>query len=308
MRSCVTTAAPSSDSAHSALSATSGTAAAVDSSPASTPTRPVVASGPRRGSPDSDGGLSVAAAGDELLAAKLSPYLPAGKREARILRLLQQSSQAAPHVVQLRLAREVDVKATLPNGTEWPHRAMLIVTKWVHHVGLFGDVAADPERSVTALMTILCRRVYGLLQVHVLIAARLLHSFLAQPCYRLAPHVSIRTACAVATPPPHAIRCNTVSLPQAIAAWHACGVVHLDIKPKNVAVVHVNGSCTVQLLDADCAYTVDELVAFEDDETLEIGTENYMAPEMQNRREAGPVTPLADVWSAGTTIRDQVCG
>ena len=80
----------------------------------------------------------------------------------------------------------------------------------------------------------------------------------------------------------------------------------MDIKPKNVAVVDVGGKCTVQLLDADCARTVDELDEFQRDETLAVGTDHYMAPEMTDRPRWGPVTQLADVWSAGTTIYDQV--
>ena len=81
----------------------------------------------------------------------------------------------------------------------------------------------------------------------------------------------------------------------------------MDIKPKNMAVVDVGGKCTVQLLDADCACTFDELDEFQHNKTLAVGTDHYMAPEMTDRR-WGPVTVLADVWSAGTTIRDQVCG
>lgn len=163
-----------------------------------------------------------AGAGEGLFAVKLMPNLSNGEAEARILRLLQQDSRAAAHVVHLRLAREVTVKAVLDDGTTWSHRAMMIVTKWADHIGLFDDVARDPERSLPALMTTLCRRVYGLLQV--LIAAPIQHSFLAQPCCRLAPHISTLTACAVATPPPHAIRCNTATGDRGVARMRRCAL------------------------------------------------------------------------------------
>jgi serine/threonine protein kinase len=71
------------------------------------------------------------------------------------------------------------------------------------------------------------------------------------------------------------------------------GVVHLDVKPKNI----IMGG-PPRLIDFSIAKGLDEARRL----TTPIGTDAYMAPEQCAPHRLGPVGPPADVWGLGATM------
>jgi serine/threonine-protein kinase len=84
----------------------------------------------------------------------------------------------------------------------------------------------------------------------------------------------------------------------ALAAAHARGVVHRDVKPGNVMVT----SSGVKLVDFGISATVGEMDGA-DGEVL--GTPAYLAPE---RIGGGPVRPATDVYALGLLLYLSLCG
>ncbi|BCY08414.1 hypothetical protein L3i22_035020 [Actinoplanes sp. L3-i22] len=84
----------------------------------------------------------------------------------------------------------------------------------------------------------------------------------------------------------------------ALAAAHAAGIVHRDVKPANVMVTSVG----VKLVDFGISATVGAL----DGRAGQIlGTPAYLAPE---RIAGGPVRPATDVYAVGLLLYLALCG
>lgn len=86
---------------------------------------------------------------------------------------------------------------------------------------------------------------------------------------------------------------------EGVAAAHACGVVHHDIKPGNVLVTREG---VVKLLDFGVATTGEGPFA---GAGAARGTREYMAPE---RLQGGPEDHRSDVWSLGVMLHELLTG
>lgn len=88
-------------------------------------------------------------------------------------------------------------------------------------------------------------------------------------------------------------------LASALAAAHAVGVVHRDLKPDNVMILRDG---RVKLLDFGLAKWVESPTVTEKE--FAVGTAAYMAPE-QFRGESGPA---ADLWALGAVLYEMLAG
>jgi serine/threonine protein kinase len=77
------------------------------------------------------------------------------------------------------------------------------------------------------------------------------------------------------------------------------GVVHLDVKPRNV----IMGG-PPRLIDFSIARRIDEAARL----IVPVGTDAYMAPEQCDPARLGPVGPPADVWGLGVTMYEAITG
>lgn len=80
---------------------------------------------------------------------------------------------------------------------------------------------------------------------------------------------------------------------------HHCGVLHLDVKPKNVIM-----SGPPRLIDLSVATTVESAAGLE----VPTGTAGYMSPEQQNPTGGTIVGSGADSWGLGATLFEAVTG
>ncbi len=71
------------------------------------------------------------------------------------------------------------------------------------------------------------------------------------------------------------------------------GIVHLDIKPRNVIMAG-----PPRLIDLSIALPVEELATI----TTPVGTDSYMAPEQCDPERFAEIGPPADVWGIGVTL------
>jgi eukaryotic-like serine/threonine-protein kinase len=89
----------------------------------------------------------------------------------------------------------------------------------------------------------------------------------------------------------------------ALAALHACGIVHRDVKPSNIFLSEVGGETVPKLLD----FGISRVVA--DGRTtlggMVVGTPMYMAPE---HAAGGGATPASEVWSLAVVLYECLTG
>jgi serine/threonine protein kinase len=89
-----------------------------------------------------------------------------------------------------------------------------------------------------------------------------------------------------------------------LAAAHAAGVVHRDVKPENIFLVHAaDGREAVKLLDFGFAWMPGDHPPAAGPAAL--GTPEYMAPE---QAQGAPARPQADVYSLGIVLYEMLAG
>jgi len=88
-------------------------------------------------------------------------------------------------------------------------------------------------------------------------------------------------------------------LASALHYLHGRGLVHLDVKPKNVIM-----AAPPRLIDFSIARTLDRAARTDQP----IGTDAYMAPEQCDPRTGGPMQPASDVWGLGATLYEAIAG
>jgi serine/threonine protein kinase len=76
---------------------------------------------------------------------------------------------------------------------------------------------------------------------------------------------------------------------------HGEGLVHLDVKPKNIIM-----SPVPRLIDLSVARSIESAARIRGF----IGTDAYMAPEQADRTRFGQIGPAADVWGLGATLHE----
>jgi eukaryotic-like serine/threonine-protein kinase len=84
-----------------------------------------------------------------------------------------------------------------------------------------------------------------------------------------------------------------LELCSALHYMHARGLLHLDVKPRNVVM-----SGRPRLIDLSVAATREEVAAF----TQPVGTDAYMAPEQCEVERLTEIGPASDVWGLGVTL------
>lgn len=96
---------------------------------------------------------------------------------------------------------------------------------------------------------------------------------------------------------------------EALAAAHAAGVVHRDVKPDNLFVTRRAGTEVVRLLDFGIAQVVPNGSAQESEVTgsaVVLGSPLYMAPEQL--RPSSVVDARADIWALGVVAHELLTG
>lgn len=83
-----------------------------------------------------------------------------------------------------------------------------------------------------------------------------------------------------------------ISMAEALAYAHQCGVIHRDIKPSNILIA-ANGTAKIGDFGLSC------LMGTQPTPASSAGTRKYMAPE---QREHGQSTTLSDQYALGTTL------
>jgi len=90
---------------------------------------------------------------------------------------------------------------------------------------------------------------------------------------------------------------------RALAHAHACGLIHRDVKPKNIM---TNSAGVVKLADMGLARATDDVKLAESEAGKAYGTPYYIAPE-QIRGEVD-IDRRADLYSLGATLYHMVTG
>ena len=91
----------------------------------------------------------------------------------------------------------------------------------------------------------------------------------------------------------------TAEIAAALHSLHADGLVHLDVKPKNIIM-----GAPPRLIDLSIARTIERAAATDH----AIGTDAYLAPEQAVPERGVPIQPASDVWGLGATIYEGLTG
>jgi serine/threonine-protein kinase len=87
---------------------------------------------------------------------------------------------------------------------------------------------------------------------------------------------------------------------EALAAVHAAGIVHRDVKPANVFLARTaRGRWSVKLLDFGIALEIDDGARFEQDRGTVVGTVEYMSPEQAL---GDPIDARTDIYAMGALL------
>lgn len=84
-----------------------------------------------------------------------------------------------------------------------------------------------------------------------------------------------------------------LELCSALHYMHARGVLHLDVKPRNIVM-----SARPRLIDLSVAMSVEAVTAI----SQPVGTDAYMAPEQCDPARFGEIGPPADIWGLGVVL------
>jgi serine/threonine-protein kinase len=109
-----------------------------------------------------------------------------------------------------------------------------------------------------------------------------------------------RLATSGALPLPFACRLGA-AIASALAATHAAGVVHRDVKPANVFLAVDGQRLVPKLLDFGVAARIEDVSTSPEI----VGTPGYMAPEQAT---GGPVDARADTWALGLIFYECITG
>jgi serine/threonine-protein kinase len=92
----------------------------------------------------------------------------------------------------------------------------------------------------------------------------------------------------------------------ALAAAHATGVIHRDVKPENIFLAQTQGGITPKLLDFGVARFLHHRAVRITDPGRILGTVGYMSPEHHAGRE--DLDGRTDVWSVGVVLYELLAG
>jgi serine/threonine-protein kinase len=94
-----------------------------------------------------------------------------------------------------------------------------------------------------------------------------------------------------------------IQVAHALAHAHACGLIHRDVKPKNIM---INNNGTVKLADMGLARGTSDIEAAQSEEGKAYGTPYYIAPEQI--RGKIDIDGRADIYGLGATFYNMVTG